>query len=175
MRTLSAVAVALVLTIPNSARAQDKATLIADFTRAKSTLLAYVDAMPDSALGFRPTPGVRSFAEQIDHIVSTHYEVAAMTLAGVAKPGTLGDTANYLHNKAALRVASAKAFDYALAALQKVTPAGLAKSASIYDQPAAPAFKWMAMSLEHGTWTLGQTVPYLRLNKVTPPTYQIPF
>jgi hypothetical protein len=28
--------------------------------------------------------------------------------------------------------------------------------------------------LEHATWTLGQTVPYLRMNKVTPPNY-LPF
>jgi hypothetical protein len=175
MRTVFAAVVIVGLAIPLSARAQDKATLIADYTRAKSTVLAYVDAMPDSALGFRPTPGVRSFAEQIEHIVVTHYEVAAMTLGSVERPSALGDSATYLHKKAALRAVSAKAFDFALAALQKATPATLAKSSAIYEQPPAPAFKWMAMSLEHGTWTLGQTVPYLRLNKVTPPTYQIPF
>jgi hypothetical protein len=29
-------------------------------------------------------------------------------------------------------------------------------------------------TLEHGTWTLGQVVPYLRMNGVTPPSY-LPF
>jgi hypothetical protein len=43
----------------------------ADWERARRTFLAYVDAMPDSAMTFKPTPGVRSFAEQIVHATST--------------------------------------------------------------------------------------------------------
>ncbi|MFN8580004.1 MAG: DinB family protein [Gemmatimonadaceae bacterium] len=155
--------------------AQNKQSMIADYTRAKATVLAYIDAMPDSALGFRPTPGVRSFAEQIDHIVLTHYQVAAMVLEGATEEPSLGDTAVYLHNKAALRAASAKAFDAMLRSLEKAPPAVMSKVSAIFGAPPAPGWKWIAMSFEHGTWTLGQVVPYLRLNKVTPPTYQIPF
>lgn len=175
MRLTLGSALIATLACTRAAPAQDKPTLIADFTRSRATVLAYVDAMPESALGFRPTPGVRSFAEQIDHIVSTHYEVAAMVLNGVAKPAALGDTAMYLHSKGALRAASAKAFDFALAALRAATAATLAKEAVIYGQPPTAAWKLMAMSHEHGAWTLGQTVPYLRLNGITPPPYQIPF
>jgi large conductance mechanosensitive channel protein len=35
-------------------------------------------------------------------------------------------------------------------------------------------WRWVSTALEHATWTLGQTVPYLRANAVTPPQY-LPF
>ena len=57
----------------------------------------------DSATNFRPTPGVRTFAGQFDHIVSTNLDVAAVALRGLKAAPALGDTAVYLHNKAALR------------------------------------------------------------------------
>lgn len=157
------------------AQGPDAAMRAADWSRAKATVLAYIDAAPDSMMTFRPTPGVRTFAEQIEHIVVTHYEVAAMVLRGVKTPPALGDSARYLHSKAALREVSARAFDYALAAVREAAPATWTASSAIYGQPASPNWKWIDMSLEHGTWTLGQVIPYLRLNKVTPPAYQIPF
>jgi hypothetical protein len=35
-------------------------------------------------------------------------------------------------------------------------------------------WRWVDTALEHTTWTLGQTVPYLRANGVKPPQY-LPF
>jgi hypothetical protein len=35
-------------------------------------------------------------------------------------------------------------------------------------------WKWVVGVQEHTAWTLGQTVPYLRMNGVTPPSY-LPF
>jgi hypothetical protein len=63
-------------------RAQASPDLLADFERNRTTVLAYIDAMPDSATGFSPTPGVRDFAHQFDHIVTTNLEVAAIASAG---------------------------------------------------------------------------------------------
>ena len=63
-------------------RAQASPDLLADFERNRAVVLAYIEAMPDSATGFRPTPGVRDFAHQFDHIVTTNLEVAAIEPAG---------------------------------------------------------------------------------------------
>src|SRR5712691_3788366 len=90
---------------PVGARAQSTTypDLLADWQRNRSTVLAYIDAMPDSATGFHPTPGVRTFAQQFDHIASTNLLVAAIALRGLKAPPALGDSAVYLHDKAALR------------------------------------------------------------------------
>ncbi len=149
--------------------------MVADWERQKKNVLAYIDAMPDSAITFAPTPGVRNFAQQIQHFVGTNAEVAALTLKGLKASPSLGDTAAYLHKKAALREYTVKSYDYLLDALKSATPAQLSKTSALYNQPAAPAWRWLDLSKEHAAWTFGQLIPYLRLNKVTPPAYDMPF
>jgi uncharacterized damage-inducible protein DinB len=148
---------------------------LSDWQRNRTTVLAYIDAMPDSATGFRPTPGVRSFAEQFDHIVTTNLEVAAVALRGQKAAPALGDSSVYLHDKAALRKYAAATYDYFLKALQEAKPAQLSKPVAIYGQPPQPASRLAMLSYEHAVWTLGQIVPYLRLNGVKPPEYRMPF
>jgi hypothetical protein len=52
--------------------------MVTDWERQKKNVLAYIDAMPDSAITFAPTPGVRNFAQQIQHFAGTNAEVAAL-------------------------------------------------------------------------------------------------
>jgi uncharacterized damage-inducible protein DinB len=149
--------------------------LLADWVRNRLAVLAYIEAMPDSATSFRPAPGVRTFAEQFDHIVSTNLDVAAIALHGLKAAPILGDTSVYLHDKAALRKYAAATYDYFLIALKDATPAQLKRPVAIYGQPPQPGGRLAALAFEHSVWTLGQVVPYLRLNGVTPPAYKMPF
>lgn len=149
--------------------------LLADWERDRTAVLAYIDAMPDSATGFRPTPGVRTLAEQFDHIVTTNLEVAAIALRGLKASPAVGDSSMYLHDKAALRKYAGATYDYLLSALKQATPAQLKRPVAIYGQPPQPAARLATLALEHSVWTLGQVVPYLRLNGVKPPEYKMPF
>jgi uncharacterized damage-inducible protein DinB len=148
--------------------------LTADWQRNRATVLAYIDAMPDSATGFRPTPGVHTFAQQFDHIVTTNLEVAAVALRGLKAPPSLGDSTVY-HKKAALRQYADTTYGYVLKALQQATPAQLSRPVAMYGQKPQPAVRLAALAFEHSVWTLGQVVPYLRLNGVKPPEYSMPF
>jgi uncharacterized damage-inducible protein DinB len=170
-------ALLLLSTVPTLLCAQAGANpdLLADWQRNRTTVLAYIDAMPDSATGFRPTPGVRTFAQQFDHIVTTNLEVAAVALRGQKAAPALGDSAVYLHDKAALRRYADSTYDYFLKALQQAKPTQLNKRVAIYGQPPQPASRLAGLAFEHSVWTLGQLVPYLRLNGVTPPEYKMPF
>jgi len=152
-----------------------RSIMVLDWERQKKNVLAYIDVMPDSAITFAPTPGVRNFAQQIEHFVGTNTEIAAVVLRGLKAPPALGDTLEYLHKKAALRDYASRSYDYLLESLRAATPAQLSKSFAMYNQPAAPAWRWLDLSKEHAVWTFGQLIPYLRLNKVTPPAYDMPF
>lgn len=153
--------------------AQTKQQLVEDWERQRTNVLSYIDAMPDSAMGFRPTPGVRDFAEQIVHVVATNLDVAAVALRGQqSAPFTLDST--QVHQKGALRDYSDRAYGYLLEALRTSTPSQLLKRSALYNLPAQSASRWLILSYEHSAWTLGQTVPYLRLNGVTPPAYKQP-
>jgi uncharacterized damage-inducible protein DinB len=147
----------------------------ADWERDRRNVLAYVDAMPDSALTFRPTPGVRTFAQQVQHILESDLDVAAIALLGESGPPVLGDSTQYLHHKAALHAYTAAAFDYILSAIARATAAQWQRRSQLYRQPAQLPERWFELAHEHSIWTLGQVVPYLRLNGVTPPPYDMPF
>jgi uncharacterized damage-inducible protein DinB len=180
MRPPAWLTVMLVAGVPWVARAAAAQTglspdMLADWQRNRTTVLAYIDAMPDSATGFRPTPGVRTFAQQFDHIVTTNLEVAAIALHGLKAAPAVGDSAVYLHDKAALRRYADTTYGYLLAALHQASPARLRRPVAMYDQPPQAAARLVQLSFEHSVWTLGQLVPYLRLNGVTPPEYKMPF
>src|SRR5262245_51809872 len=113
MRSLGAIAMFWALPAGLAAQAAPK-DVLADWSRLRTTVLAYIDAMPDSATGYRPTPGVRTFAEQFDHIVTTNLEVAATALKGLKAPPKLGDSAVFLHKKDALKKYAAATYDYVI-------------------------------------------------------------
>ena len=160
------------LLLATTAEAQiPKSSLVTIVQSHKASVLRYIDAAPDSMLGFRPTKGVRTFAEQIEHAAGSDAFIAHMAITGgMAGMPAMGDSAVYLHNKAALRAYAIAAMDHSIQMLQGVTDAQLMQEVSMTNMK-MPRFRFLMEMLDHFPWTLGQTVPYLRLNGVTPPEY----
>ena len=145
--------------------------LIAMVENHKGAVLRYIDAAPDSMLGFRPTRGVRSFAEQIEHAAGSDAYIAHAAITGSDKGiPSMGDSAVYLHNKAALKTYAAAAMDHTITMLRGVSDAAMDETIMQFGNKVTRGRALMEL-LDHFPWTLGQTVPYLRLNGVTPPEY----
>lgn len=165
------------LALPALAHAQlpSRADMVHDWEHARQRTVAFLDAAPDSMLGYRTTPGVRTFGEQINHVAQAAAQLYAMTVEGKKQPPAVlaGDSAVYLHNKAALRARVNAAFDYIVASAKNLSDADLAATTTALGVTQAH-YRWHVMLLDHSAFTLGQTVPYLRMNNVTPPTY-LPF
>jgi uncharacterized damage-inducible protein DinB len=137
----------------------------------KGAVLRYIDAAPDSMLGFRPTRGVRTFAEQIVHAAGGDALIAHVAITGSEKGiPVMGDSAVYLHNKAALKTYATAAMDHTIAMLRGVSDAAMDENIVQFGNKVTRGRALMEL-LDHFPWTLGQTVPYLRLNGVTPPEY----
>ena len=136
----------------------------------KGAVLRYIDAAPDSMLGFRPTKGVRTFAEQIEHAAGSDALIAHLAITGSSKVPPMGDSAAYLHNKAALKKYAAAAMDHTIQMLRGVSDAAMTENIVQFGNKVTRGRALMEL-LDHFPWTLGQTVPYLRLNGVTPPEY----
>lgn len=156
---------------PVAAQSLSREVLAADFDRQKGILMAYVDAMPDSGMAFAPTKGVRSYAQQLEHIA----QATGMIIARVSGAGTppAGDAKVYLTSKAALKDFIARNFDYAASAVRGMSDAALNTETALFGMTRT-GWKWVLGTHEHTAWTLGQVVPYLRMNGVTPPSY-LPF
>ena len=162
----------IVATVPLGAQQQliSQAALIAVVQNHKGAVLRYIDAAPDSMLGFRPTKGVRNFAEQIEHAAGGDALIAHLAITGNMNVPPMGDSAVYLHNKAALRTYAAAAMDHTIAMLKGVSDAAMLENVVQFGAH-VPRGRALMELLDHFPWTLGQTVPYLRLNGVTPPAY----
>jgi uncharacterized damage-inducible protein DinB len=172
MRPLRRLAVlTLSLALASTARAQiPRASLIEVVETHKASVLRYLDAAPDSMLGFRTTPGVRTFAEQIEHAAGADAFIAHMAITGNMNVPPMGDSAVYRHNKAALRAYAVASMDHTIAMLKTVTDAQLMQPVTMMNMT-KPRYRFLLELLDHFPWTLGQTVPYLRMNGVTPPAY----
>jgi DinB superfamily len=149
-----------------------KDDLVSDLERQRKNLLDYVNVAPDSMLRFRSTPGVRTYAQQIHHAASVVPYLVGTGL-GATLPAEPTDTARLFSNKAALRDYVNAAYDYAVKTVREAQPPAFMAEKTIFGMT-RNGTRWVHGALEHGTWTLGQTVPYLRMNGVTPPNY-LPF
>lgn len=146
--------------------------LIGGFERQKGVMLQYVDAMPDSAWHFAPTPGVRNYAQQLEHIAQATSGLTRRIAGTVPAAPSFPTADEYLNNRASMRAFMAAAFDDAIAVVRAMTDADMAATRDMFGM-SRTGWQWIIGIQEHTAWTLGATVPYLRLNGVTPPTYLV--
>jgi len=164
-------ALAVLLLTATAASAQDMtAAFMDDFERQRANVLAYVEAMPEDGLRTAPTEGVRDFAQQIEHIVGGAVNIVA---SGVDRSATdIGDAEVYLNSKTALMDFVNAGFDQVIAMVETATPESLMEEGNLFGSPKTN-WKILKTAYEHGVWTLGATVPYLRLQGATPPGYNV--
>ncbi|OJV16783.1 MAG: damage-inducible protein DinB [Dyadobacter sp. 50-39] len=142
------------------------AKYIKDWERAKEYTKEYLDAMPEDGYAFKPTPEIRSFAAQMDHLGDANYAFISAA-SGKAKPGeSLEKRAD--QSKATVTKGVLDSYDFVIAALKDMTDADLSKDVKVFgmDMKAGTAFE---KAFEHQTHHRGQTTPYIRLKGVTPP------
>lgn len=145
---------------------------IADFERMRVNVLAMVDSMPAEGLRTAPTPGVRDFAEQIEHVAVGNVNLIASGIDADRIP--LGfDREVYLNEKAELKRFVNVAFDRVRDMLQAMGQAELRAEGQLFGQIPLPKWQIVEAAYEHGLWTLGATVPYVRLQGGVPHSYSI--
>ena len=145
-----------------------RAMLIRGFEMGRMMDVEFARAIPDSALRWAPTEGVRNFSDQVAHGGMGNTLFASMAL-GVERPPR--DTAVYLNDKEALVEALNQAYDWVIEGLQAMPAEQFLADTELFGQT-MPVWRAYLQSLEHGYWTRGQIVPYFRLNGVKPPSYR---
>jgi hypothetical protein len=161
------------LILPSLGLAQVPArlALLEDWRHQQSLILAVIDSATPGMLDFRATPGVRTFAEQIQHIGSVAAAIVGQAVAGKPLPRELeGDTAVYLHDRAMLRAQTDRYLSFVVTSLETLTDEELAQDRH-FAGGTMPRWRWNLTALQHSAWTLGQLVPYLRMNNRVPPQF----
>ena len=151
--------------------------MIAEWQRAKLYTKAYLDAMPEDGYGFKPTPEIRSFAQQMLHLSDANYIFATVTSD---KPNPVGETLA-AHNinektvsptKEAVIKAVMDSYDWLITTLQNMAPDQLQETTKFGKHELTRSGLY-GKAFEHQTHTRGQTTIYLRLKGVTPPAEQL--
>src|SRR5476651_2361800 len=98
--------------------------MVTEWTRAKAYTKAYLDAMPADGYGFKPTPEIRSFAQQMLHLTDGNYFFIS-TASG--KPSPLKGSAEKIiePTKEATTKAVMEGYDFVISALEGMTTAQL--------------------------------------------------
>jgi uncharacterized damage-inducible protein DinB len=156
--------------ITGSALAQfTQSEMLKEWQRAKTYTKAYLDAMPEEDYGFKPTPEIRSFAEQMLHLAWTNYffaswasgesnaerQAAAEKTPAPAKEGTTKIVMD--------------SYDFVISTLQGLTPDQLNEILKRKNGDQLSKANVYGKAFEHQTHHRGQTTIYLRLKGIVPP------
>ncbi|MGC3944322.1 MAG: DinB family protein [Chryseolinea sp.] len=169
--TLTRVLLALTLTFTlNTMYAQCSIEdMVKDWERAKAYTKEYLDAMPDAGYALKPTPEMRSFAEQMLHLTDANYGFVAMA-SGQKSPVGFGESEKATDKSKANVIKLVMAgYDFAISAIKTMTPAQLAETTKLFDRFEMTKAMVIAKAFEHQTHHRGQTTVYIRLAKGTPP------
>jgi uncharacterized damage-inducible protein DinB len=150
-----------------------RAQLIRDWERAKAYTKEYIDAMPEDGINFKPTPDIRSFAEQMLHLSQGNVNLSSN---GTGKDrlyqGKQLEKMDEYKTKAALTKLVMECYDFVIDGIK-------ALDVSKLDEPIKRGnfeqsrLVWIQKAFEHQTHHRGQTTIYLRLKGVTPPAEKL--
>ncbi|MFN0086965.1 MAG: DinB family protein [Blastocatellia bacterium] len=150
------------------------AGLVAEWTRAKDYTREYLDAMPEDGLGLKPTPEVRSFAEQMLHLAGANYFFIKNVFGvdGPAEAKDLEKRDDLKKSKAALSKAVADSYDFMIAQVKGVKAAKLDEPVTMFNMK-MPLGVAILKAFEHQTHHRGQTTIYIRLKGLKPPNERL--
>lgn len=168
---LKSLAVVLCLLIGSQlAKAQVKvADLVKEWERSKAYTKEYLDAMPESGYALKPTPEMRSFAEQVLHLSDANYGFASAA-TGAKSPfgqGELEKTSD--KSKANVTKLVLGSYDFVIDNIKKMSEAQLDEQVKLFGSFDMTKRLALAKAFEHQVHHRGQTTVYLRLAGVKPP------
>ena len=175
MKRLSSLFTLLIctLTAGNAFAQFTQSEMVVEWQRAKTYTKAYLDSMPEDGYGFKPTPEIRSFAQQMLHLADANY---LFSFVASGKPNPIGETPQN-HNTAEKTFPTTKetvtktvmdSYDWMINILQGMTPAQMQEIIKFHNQDITRSGIF-GKAFEHQTHHRGQTTVYLRLKGVTPP------
>ena len=142
------------------------AGLRVDYRTVRDYVIRSAEKMPEAEYAFKPTPNVRSFAQQIAHIADDQYNLCAPA-RGETRRSAYTEIENTLSAKAQLVPALKAAFEYCDKAYDSLTDASAAMAAGDKRRTKFGMLNW---NLWH-TWEhYGNIVVYLRMRGLIPPS-----
>jgi len=167
-------AVALLCSVAGAAAAEAQSGPLstevrADYQAVRDYFIKAAEEMPAADYGFRPSPAVRSFGQQVAHVADDQYNLCAPA-RGETRTAAYRAIESSLSTKEDLVPALKAAFAYCDSAYEALTDASGATLAS--GGQGKTRFGMLNWNLWH-TWEhYGNVVVYLRIKGLVPPSSQ---
>ncbi len=142
--------------------------LPAEWQRAKEFTHEYLGAMPEEGYSFKPTPEMRTFAQQFIHLAIDNYGFTS-TITGKSNPYPNSDETEKdpsLQSKAEVTKFVIASYDFAINGLAGLTTAQLQEKIGKRNLPREQYF---FKAFEHQTHHRGQATVYLRPARASSP------
>jgi uncharacterized damage-inducible protein DinB len=163
----------LFMLLATASYAQSIDEIVKEWERAKVYTKEYLDAMPESGYALKPTPEMRSFAEQMLHLADANYGFASAA-SGEKSPVGFGESEKATDkSKANVTKLVMESYDFVINSIKKMTLSQLLEKTKLFNQFDMTKGMVYAKLFEHQTHHRGQTTVYLRLAKVTPPNEKL--
>jgi len=140
-----------------------KDQIIKSFEKMCAYTLAVAEAMPAEHFGFKPTPEIMSFAEQLNHVAGSNYYIGTilknpkrMRLSGTDKATVVADLKTSL--------------EYVKTSLEGMSSADFGEEFDFFTGKISRLQGYLFM-LDHMTHHRGYQIVYLRLKGITPPEF----
>lgn len=143
--------------------------MVKEWERAKAYTKEYLDAMPDSGYALKPTPEMRSFAEQMLHLTDANYGFGSAA-TGAKSPVGRGESekANDQSKQNVTKLVMA-GYDFVITNIKTMTPTQVAEPIKVFGRFDMTRGMALAKCFEHQTHHRGQTTVYIRLAGAKPP------
>lgn len=147
--------------------------MVTEWQRAKEYTKEYLDVMSDEGTNYKPTPEVRTFAEQMLHLANGNFNFAAAA-SGKTNPyqGKNLEKMDEYKTKAALSKVVLESYDFTIDALKSMTDAQMADQVKVFGQSLSRETAF-AKEFEHQTHHRGQTTIYIRMKGIKPPNEKL--
>ena len=133
---------------------------------SRNQILTLSEAIPEDKYDYKPTPEVRSFREQLQHLVGENFMFMGM-VAGEKAPGAPAPES--LKSRAEIMKALEDSYAYGVKVLAGLNDQKATESVAGFRGQQMPRFGIVIANMKDNHEHYGNLVTYIRLNGITPP------
>lgn len=160
----------MILAVTKASKAQSPIdATIKEWERARLYTKEYLDAMPEAGYALKPTPEMRSFAQQMLHLTDGNYGFASAA-SGIKSPIGQGESEKTTDiSKENVTKLVLAGYDFVISSIKTLTTDQLAENTKLFGRFEMTKGMALAKCFEHQTHHRGQTTVYIRLAGAKPP------